>query len=129
MLQDGTLLLHVTSLDADPSARARYDEHVALAGRPSLPLIPADAAGDTLILVVAFDCLMKVSKSTWEAFGEQFWIDAPVSWAGDYPASGWAKGLKIPPKALEGAAAVVLIGYGVRNGFRFPSLPSAWEAA
>jgi hypothetical protein len=129
--QEGTILLRLGPVEPDPVIARRYHAHRHNTARQAdaPPLVPADAPDDTVVLVVAFDRLLRVSKATWREYARDYWLDMPAPLTGDYPDSPSVRADGIPSKALEGVAAVVALGYATPNGFAVPVMRTAWEAA
>jgi hypothetical protein len=93
------------------------------------PFVPPDAPDDAVLLVVAFENLLRVTGTCWREFSRDYWIDGPLSWSADGASSDWADEMGIPRSLRDGAWSVVLVGYQVGNEVRAPFVPMGWEAA
>lgn len=79
-----------------------------------------------MILVVAFDKLLKTSAETWREFARTYWVDGPLGWSGDEPSSEWAQTFRFPSDVIQGVGGVVHMGYSTGAGLRSAFVASAW---
>ena len=122
------LRLHLSSPTADRETTTRYEIWRRAIAGDHAPL-SGPQTSDRLLLVVAFDRLLRATKDTWRQFITEYWIDGPFCWSADYPGSLWAREFHIPDPLLQGIETIVLFGYGAVNQFRSPFNPRSWEAA
>ncbi len=128
-VRESVLRLYLSSVATDPDAAARFRIRTHNLGGDQPPIVEPDAPDDVTLLVIAFDQLLRVSKTDWRRFIRDHWIDGPVSWSADHPSSEWAQGFGLPTSILREVRAIVLLGYSVHNQMRSPFIPTAWEAA
>jgi hypothetical protein len=95
----------------------------APAGHPQTPLLPGSPDPASVILVVAYDCLLRTNYGVWTEFARDYWFDAPLNWSIDEPASAFIEQLHLPSAALLGVVLVAVAGYAVPNGFQMTVAP------
>ena len=125
---DTILRLRLSPVGADPEAVKRFHIRQRNLG-DGIPGLGPQVPDDIRLLVIAFDCLLRVSKGTWRQYNREYWIDGPLGWSADRPDSPWSRDFGLPPAALDGVSMVVLAGYSVYRELRSPYMREAWEAA
>ncbi len=129
---EAAIILELGPTEPDPVVRRRYLVHrhnAEAGGRDAPPLVPASAPDDAMVLVIAFDRLLRVSKATWREFATDYWLDMPAASTADHRDAPSVRADRLPAQALEGVVAVISLGYSTLNGLAVPVMRKAWEAA
>lgn len=124
-LSDSMLRLRVSEVSSDPDAAHRFQILRRNSGDND-HFLERNSPRDALILVIAFDQLLKVSPQTWQEFRRDCWVDATLGWAGGETSSGWAQNFGVPAPLLQDVGLVVHAGYGTGTSLRHPYVASAW---
>ncbi len=127
--RDSVLRFVLSPINTDPEIERRFRIIRHNLGGTLPPLVEADAPDTAVVLVIAFENLLRVSRASWSEFIRDYWIDGPLSLSADRPHSEWAARLAIPASILAEARSVILLGYQKGNQVRSPFIPQGWEAA
>src|SRR2546422_1924361 len=74
---DTILRLRLSPVGADPEAVKRFHIRQRNLG-DGIPGLGPQVPDDIRLLVIAFDCLLRVSKGTWRQYNREYWIDGPL---------------------------------------------------
>lgn len=123
-LSDSILRLRLSEVSSDEEARQRFAVRHRNSGDG--PPLPRGTPSDALILVVAFEKLLKISDQTWREFARDYWVDGPLGWSGGELSSGWAQNFHFPPDVVADVGGIVHMGYSTGTGLRSAFVASAW---
>ena len=123
-LTDAILRLRLSEVSSDQDASQRFEVRHRNSGDG--PPLPRGTPRDALILVVAFDKLLKIADQTWREFARNYWVDGPLGWSGGEPSSEWAQTFHFPSDVIRDVGGIVHIGYSTGTGLRSAFLASAW---
>ena len=123
-LTDSILRLRLSEVSSDQDASQRFEVRHRNSGDG--PPLPRSTPRDALILVVAFDRLLKIADQTWREFARDYWVDGPLGWSGGEPSSEWAQNFRFPPDVTQDVGGIVHIGYRAGAGLRSAFVRSAW---
>ena len=126
-IDESVLRFVLSPIDAGSEEDRRFRITRRNLGSNQPPMVDSTAPDDAVILVVAFENLLRVTKLAWREFIRDYWIDGPLSWSADRPDSEWTDSFGIPPSLRQQARSVVLLGYQVNNQVRSPFIKMGWD--
>src|SRR5438034_1544597 len=83
--RDSVLRFVLSPINTDPEVERRFRIIRHNLGGTQPPLVEADAPDTAVVLVIAFENLLRVSRASWSEFIRDYWIDGPLSGSADRP--------------------------------------------